>query len=134
MNTFESTKGSRSLYQIWIEPNQLGVKPRWDAKQFPKQPVTDKLNLLVAADDQAPLQIHQDATIHAGRLTAGTEIVHPLRHQAYVLVSAGSVLIDSQTVNSGDGAEITDQQSVTLTANSDAEVLVIDVPQQARTS
>jgi redox-sensitive bicupin YhaK (pirin superfamily) len=32
-----------NLYQIWIIPNKLGVKPRWDAKEFPKDPVKNSL-------------------------------------------------------------------------------------------
>ena len=35
------------LYQIWMFPNKKNVKPRWDAKEFPKEPVTDKLKALV---------------------------------------------------------------------------------------
>ena len=36
-----------NLYQIWMFPNKKNVKPRWDAKQFPKEPVEGKLKPLV---------------------------------------------------------------------------------------
>ena len=117
-----------NLYQIWIHPNKKGVKPRWDAKEFPKEPVTEKLNLLVSGDGNAPLSIHQNAEIYGGRLEKGTSIHHAIKSQAYVLASEGEVEINGKKLKKGDGAEITDLETITITALSDAEVLVIDVP------
>lgn len=117
-----------NLYQIWIEPREKGVKPRWDAKAFPKEPVKDKLNLLVSGDENAPLYIHQDAAIYAGRLNEGTEIKHPVHSAAYVLVSVGELEIDGNVLKKGDGAEISEAKTINLKAVRDAEVLVIDVP------
>lgn len=117
-----------NLYQIWIEPNKRGVKPRWDAREFPKEPVSDALVLLVSGDGKAPLQIHQDAYIYAGRLLKGTVIDHALHHQAYMLVSAGRVSVDTTPLKAGDGAEITSCDSVRIEAIDDCEILIIDVP------
>ena len=121
-----------SLYQIWIEPNKTGVEPRWDARQFPRGENKDELSLLVSGDGRAPLQIHQDATIHAGRISAGHQIQHSIRHQAYLLVSKGKLSLDGHTLEKGDGAEIRDYKTITLAAETEAEVLVIDVPERAR--
>ncbi len=117
-----------SLYQIWIEPNQLGVKPRWDAHSFPQSTTKDELTLLVSGKQDAPLFIYQDADIYAGKLTAGSLINHPLKHQAYLLVSAGEIKIDDLKASKGDGAQITGQSSVSIKATSEAEVLLLDVP------
>lgn len=119
-----------TMYQIWIEPNKMGVTPQWGAHMFPHDPVTSELMLLVSGDSSAPLSIQQDAKIFAGRLTQTTAINHPITHQAYVLVSQGEVSIDGHSAKQGDGIEITDQASVTIVADSDAEVLLIDVPKK----
>ena len=116
------------LYQIWIEPRQKGTTPRWDARQFPKEPVSDELHLLVSGDGTAPLTIDQDARIFAGRLKAGATITHPLARQAYLLVSEGRVEIDGHVLKQGDGAEITQAEAVTIHAPEAAEILVIEVP------
>lgn len=119
------------LYQIWIEPNKNGVKPVWDAAKFPKGEISDALPLLVSSfesSEAAPLRIHQDATIHGGRLKAGTIIDHPIRYQAYLLVSNGEVELDGTKVSAGDAAEIVDLDKVKVKANSNAEILIIDVP------
>ena len=121
-----------NLYQIWIEPNKTGVKPRWDARKFPTDETEGGLTLLVSGDGRAPLQIHQDATIHAGRINAGSRLEHSIKHQAYLLVSKGTVELDGHTLKQGDGAEIRDVASIKLVAETDADVLIIDVPEQAR--
>ncbi len=129
---FNQEPGLTRLYQIWIEPREDGVAPRWEAQAFPKEPVKGQLELLVSGYQEdagkGALYIHQDATIHGGKLTAGTEVNHPIRHQAYVLASSGSLRINGQELKQGDGAEITGDDTLHITALSDAEVLVIDVP------
>jgi redox-sensitive bicupin YhaK (pirin superfamily) len=85
------------LYQIWIEPNQQNVPPRWEAKQFPKIPVNDHLVLLASGmkehGNQNAALIHADAAIYGGKLKAGTEIAQTIKHQAYVLASEGEFLL-----------------------------------------
>ncbi len=125
-----------TLYQIWIEPRETGVKPRWEAMQFPKDAANDGLKLLVSgraedADTDA-LYIHQDAAIYGGRIPARGEITQDVKAQAYLLVSEGVVEIDGRELKKGDGAEITDTGTITIRATEDAEVVVIDVPVTAR--
>jgi redox-sensitive bicupin YhaK (pirin superfamily) len=118
-----------TLYQIWIYPNAKDVQPRWDAREFPKTPVKNALNLIVSGDkNDDVLFIHQDAKIYAGRLNAGTEITHKIKHRVYILVSDGQVEIDGKLLKKGDGAEIIAQAEMQIKAISDCEILVIDVP------
>ena len=117
-----------SLYQIWIEPNQKNVEPRWDTQSFPQQVNDSELTLLVSGEKDAPLFIHQDVKIYAGKLNNNTELNHPIKDQAYVLVSKGEIDIDGQAMHKGDGAQITEQDLINIKALSDAEILVIDVP------
>jgi redox-sensitive bicupin YhaK (pirin superfamily) len=119
-----------NIFQIWIEPNQMGVKPRWDSHEFPSVSTTDKLTLLVSGDGTAPLSIYQDAFIYAGNLTAGTSLTHPIKHQAYVLISDGTLELDGHLLQKGDGFEVKKRASIDLTAIDDTKVLVIDVSQQ----
>jgi redox-sensitive bicupin YhaK (pirin superfamily) len=121
-----------NLFQIWILPNQKGVPPRWEAREFPKTPVKDALVPLASgrAEDikAGALMIHQDATIYGGRLRAGQRLTHPLTHQAYMLVSEGEITLDGVRMKKGDGAEVTEQTHITIEAVMEAEILVLDVP------
>lgn len=120
-----------TLFQIWIHPRQRGVDPRWDQKEFPKKPVTADLNLLVsgrdADKDKDALLIHQDAAIYGGRLNPGTKITHPLKGPAYLVMSEGQVTVNGTPFNAGDGAEITNEPSLEIAAETDAELLVIEL-------
>jgi len=126
------------LYQIWIIPDKANVKPRWEAKQFP-QSSTDSLKLLVSGyeeDKGRALYIHQKARLYGGKLSKGSEIEHPIKHQAYVLASEGKFEIrdgeGKTTLNKGDAAEVTKRKSMKISAVSDCEVVMIDTPPMVR--
>lgn len=130
---FNKEKEDTNLYQIWIEPREEGVTPRWDSAKFPKTPVNDALPLLVSGrkedEGNGTLYIHADAVLHGGRLKKGASLTHNLHGIGYVLVSEGALTLDGKALKKGDGAEITDQDSITLEAiDGEAEVIVIDVP------
>ena len=121
-----------NLYQIWIHPREKGVKPRWEQRDFPKEPVRGALPLLVSGSREdaisGALYIHQDATIHGGRLAKGAKISHPVGEAAYLLVADGEVEVGGHRLGKGDGLSALDETGLAITALSDAEVLVIDVP------
>ena len=117
-----------SLYQIWIKPAHIGVAPRWETAEFPKTPVLNKLQLVVSGDGIAPLQMQQNALIFVGHLNKDTKIEHPIQGKAYLLISEGDVIVKDLPAHKGDGVAISDEVSMNITAMSDAEVLVIEVP------
>ena len=120
------------LFQIWITPHTKHLTPRWETAVFPKTFQKDALRLLVSgyAEDKAKgaIWINQYAAIYGGRIAKAAVLEHPIRHQAYILVSEGTVAIDGQVMQTGDGAEVREQKQVKIEAKEDAEVLVIDVP------
>lgn len=124
-----------TLYQIWIEPNELGVSPRWETQTFENTAEGTQLPLLVSGyeeDRGNALFIHQEARIFGGQIPSNMKVTVPIKQSAYVLASKGSINIltqdASQVMNSGDGAEVTNTKELTIFANKDAEVIVIDVP------
>jgi redox-sensitive bicupin YhaK (pirin superfamily) len=120
-----------TLYQIWIEPREKGVQPRWDARAFPKAPVKNALPLLVSGHqtdaEKGALYIHADAAIYGGKLEAGSKLSHPLRQNAYLLISEGEVKVNGHPFTKGDGAEVTDATEIHFEALTPAEILVIEV-------
>ncbi len=121
-----------NLYQIWIMPHTKNVKPRWEQRQFPKE-VGDSLSLLVSGEKkdaaQGALFIHQDATIHGGRLKKDAHVKHALKGAGYLLVSEGAVEVNGEKLIRGDGAIYTGEKQVKLSAIDESEVLIIDVPE-----
>lgn len=118
------------LYQIWIHPRTKNAKPRWESRQFPKE--AGALHLL-ASGLAAPtggnvLYIDADASIYGGTLRAGQEWRHALEGGAYLLVLEGEITLGGETLRKGDGVAITALPQLQLTANTDAELVLIDLP------
>ncbi|HVY13014.1 MAG TPA: pirin family protein [Alphaproteobacteria bacterium] len=126
---FSLPGGETTLFQIWIIPDEKGVQPRWEQAKFPKDFANDQLPLLVSGKKEAngALFIHSDAAIYGGKLRAGASLKQPVRRQAYVVMSRGTVTVNGVKLSEGDGAEVTDEKELVLQAQDDAELLVIDV-------
>ena len=128
---FADGKDNTILYQIWIEPREKNVAPRWKAAEFPKDTVKDALPLLVSGRPEhagkGALFIHQYASIYGGKIAANSSVSQPISDKAYLLVSAGEVAINGERLFPGDGAEIEHSSLLQLDAKSDSEVLVIDL-------
>ena len=117
-----------NIYQIWITPAKKGVSPRWNAAEFPKEPVTNTLQLLVSGSGDAPLKIYQNARIFAGRISEGGKIKHSILGKAYLLVAEGEVMANDLHAKKGDGIAISDEDSIFLQAKTEVELLIIEVP------
>jgi redox-sensitive bicupin YhaK (pirin superfamily) len=115
------------LLQIWIVPDRRGLVPRYDQQ---KVDVRGRLVPVVTPDGRdGSIVIHQDATMLAGKLEAGTHVTHQLApgRGAWVHVARGSVQVGDIGLEAGDGASIVDESEVSLVARTAAEVLVFDV-------
>jgi redox-sensitive bicupin YhaK (pirin superfamily) len=129
---YNRTKDPLILYQIWIETNKKDVEPRWESKKFPTKQAS-KLTLLVSGyseDKNKSLFINQEARIFGGKLEKSTVIEHDIKNQAYILASNGMFTLEDRsgsiTMNKGDGAEVTQSNSIILSALTDCEIIIID--------
>ena len=117
-----------NIYQIWIKPKSRDIEPKWGSAEFPTESTKDKLKLLVSGNDDAPLQIHQDARIYTGTFNDQTTLNHIIKGQAYLLVSKGDIKIDDIKASKGDGIAIKDENEITLECQPNTEIIVIEVP------
>ncbi len=125
-------KEDTKLYQIWIKPSQLNIIPHWETKNFPKKILDNELAVFVSGQTQHKnkdiLHIYQDAAIYGGRIKSGSKIIQTIKYQAYILASLGSFTINGMNMKQGDGAEVFGTKTLNISSDSDAEILVIDVP------
>lgn len=115
--------------QIWLAPDRAIAAPVYQQVTFDPADLKDQLRL-VAARERAPVGLESGARLFIGRLTEGAEVSLPLEagHGAWVQVAAGIVRLQGGELREGDGAAIEDEPEVRLTADTDAEVLVFDLP------
>jgi redox-sensitive bicupin YhaK (pirin superfamily) len=117
-----------TLFQIWIESDKPGVAPGWGAKPFPKDSRDGAFQLLASGDaDDGTLTIHADARILGATLKAGSEIAidaDPERH--LYLVPSGRVRVNGVEAGPRDGVAITGESRVTIEAEDEAELVLVD--------
>ncbi len=118
------------LFQIWIIPGKRGVTPGWGTRRFPKG--TD--GLVALADgrpgaDGTALPLHADAAVLAAKLAPGQSVTHIMApgRVAYLVPSAGSVTVNGTPVSTRDGATITAETQLTISASEAAEIVLVDV-------
>ena len=118
------------LYQIWMLPDRQGYKPVYDQKHFTDADKRGRLRLVVSPDGRdGSVEIRQDNELYATVLSPGESVEHALKpdRHAYVQVARGSVTLNGQPLDAGDGAAISAEKSLQLTGVNDAEVLLFDL-------
>lgn len=120
------------LLQIWILPNEKGAEPRYGQKRFSESEKLGKLRLVASPDGKdGSLAIRQDARLYASLLDQNQMVEFPLakgRH-AWVQVAHGSIVLNGQTLEQGDGAAISDETLLKFAGSEGrSEFLVFDLP------
>jgi len=123
------------FFQIWIIPNKENVKPRYDQIKLKAEDRKNKLQQIVSPNpDDEGMWIHQDAWFHLGSLDKDTELIYNLKKNGngvYVFVIEGEVTVNEQKLSRRDGLEITDTEQLNIKADSEAEILLMEVPMLA---
>ena len=121
---------SAHFLQIWILPEQKGLKPEYEQRAFPDNERRGRLRLIATPDgNSGSVSIHQDVKLYDALLVAGDEVTYQLdkdRH-AWIQVIKGMVTINGMTLGTGDGAAISNEVSLRIKATEDAEILLFDL-------
>lgn len=124
------------LFQIWIEPREKNIKPRYSQKSFEALETLNKIDLLVSGDDsEGVLHINQDAFISRLKLESGVVTEYALKvlnNGVYIFVIEGSIRIGGDFLSSRDAIGITDISSINLVGVTPAEILIFEVPMISR--
>ncbi|MGA2222247.1 MAG: pirin family protein [Verrucomicrobiia bacterium] len=116
--------------QIWILPERKSLKPGYEQKTFSAQDKRGQLRLLAARNGHnGTVTVHQDMALYAALLSAGEKVTHSLergRH-AWLQVTRGAVMLNGEKLNAGDGAAISEEQSLEIEAAAESEILLFDL-------
>lgn len=136
-----SKKEPLHLLQLWILPRTKGLAPRWEQQGFSREERLGKLLPVVSpgpsnsqGDGSAvipgTMQIDQDATIYLSALAAGQQVSHASAagRKAYLFVTDGQIEVNGSTVGAGDQARIANVPKLAITAQKDAEFILLDLP------
>lgn len=116
--------------QIWIVPNQRGLKPSY-TEWKPTPAMANAKDVVVISPDgrDGSAVIHQDAIVHRLRLGAGDSVAHTVQQGRglWLQLITGELRAGGETLRAGDGVSTEDAGTVTLTANQQVEALLFDL-------
>ncbi len=119
------------LLQIWIEPAERGVQPRYDQRHFPETERSGRLRPVATTDGhEGSLAIRQDAAIYAAVLAPNDGVSHALApgRGAWVQVATGAVRVNGLDLAEGDGLAVEDEAAIEITGRAArSEVLLFDL-------
>jgi quercetin 2,3-dioxygenase len=115
--------------QMWIMPAELGLEPGVEQKVFTEQDRTDRLLEAIGGDGGDAVLVHQDARVFISRLNQSVEVSHELGggRGVYLYVIDGDADVAGERMTTGDAAEISDEPSIPIRANTVTEVIAVDV-------
>jgi hypothetical protein len=115
--------------QIWIMPDKRNVTPKYDQKKFDFK--DNQLTLVVSQDGRdGSLDLNQNANVWLGKFSEETQLDIPLPKDQglYVFVIEGSAKTQDKELQKRDAEGIYDTDKVTITANANSYLLLMEVP------
>jgi redox-sensitive bicupin YhaK (pirin superfamily) len=130
----KETNASRSdwahIFRISLRPSQPGLDCAHEQKRFATAQRHNVLCVVASRDGRkGSLRILQDALICSTVLDPGHHLVHELfpERSAWLHVICGQATLNDLILTQGDGAGVTDERSVSCTAQESTELLLIDL-------
>ena len=121
--------------QIWIFPNSKNVDPRYDQVSIRELARKNSFYQILSpnASDQG-VWIHQDAWFSMGDFDKGQQAeyrLHDPSNGVYLFVLHGSCSVEGQKLNSRDGLGIWETSGVSVSADDNCRILLMEVPMSA---
>jgi redox-sensitive bicupin YhaK (pirin superfamily) len=117
--------------QIWILPEQQGLKPDYEQTTFANAERQNKPRLVGSRDGRnGSVTIHQDIDLYASLLDQDAQVTHRLCNgrKAWVQIARGTVQLNATRLAAGDGVAVAEEDAIALQGISPgAEVLLFDM-------
>jgi len=117
--------------QIWILPDRQNIAPGYEQKHFAAEDRRGQLRLVASGDGRdGAISIRQDARIYACLLAPGETVAHDYApgRRGWLQLTSGEVRVNGASLKAGDGAAIDAEATLRLTAATDSEFLLFDLP------
>ena len=120
-----------TIFQIWIIPTHRGGEPDWGAREFPKGDRAGSFIPLASgvADDGDALPLRTDARVLGATVKAGESVTYSPRQadrHLYLVPATGRIRVGDIEAKARDGVAITKEETLTVTALEDSELILVD--------
>ncbi len=119
------------LLQIWILPEERGLEPSYEEKNFSSEIKQGKLTLIGSQDGRDnSVTIHQDVNLYLGCLTQSDRFTYQIKDNRaiWLQVATGEVKLNERLLQAGDGAAITNETEIAIAGHGlDSKILLFDL-------
>jgi quercetin 2,3-dioxygenase len=116
--------------QIWILPSRTGLQPGYEQRSFDLEQKRGSWMLVASPDArEGALKVHQNAELSLALLAAGEELSYSPKpgRRAWLQVARGKVTLNGSDLEPGDGASVSEEETLTLKGIDHAEILLFDL-------
>jgi redox-sensitive bicupin YhaK (pirin superfamily) len=115
--------------QIWILPRRAGLPAGYEQKNFSADEKRGRFRLVASPDGaDGSVHIQQDARMYAALVDGQHPVTHALGgRKAWLHLARGSATVNGQPLAAGDGLAIEGEPSLSISSDSDGEVLLFDL-------
>lgn len=118
------------LLQIWVIPNIENTTPEYNNYDIRPLLKRNELALIISPNGHTPAHLLQDAWFSLGSFDAGHSVdyrLHKHNTGVYVFIIEGEATVAGKALSRRDGIGVWDTESVKIEANSEAQILAIEV-------
>lgn len=120
--------------QIWLFPNKRNVTPRYDQIALDESKMKNTFHQILSPNkDDEGVWIHQNAWFHLSDMDQGECLDYNFKKEGnglYAFVLEGDMTIEGQDLQARDGFGLWDTNKVSIKADSNARLLLMEVPMQ----
>ena len=120
--------------QIWVFPKSRNVEPNYSQITLDPAALDNQLDQIVSPDaNDRGVTVNQDTWFHLGNLNAGTALDYEIKktgNGVYAFVLDGDVTVAGQPLNQRDGFGVWDTDQISITADTNARLLLMEVPME----
>ena len=116
--------------QIWIIPDETGLKPGYEQRAFPLDKNRGRWTLVASKEGRdGSVTVHQDVDVWTACFAPGEQANFRLKsdRHAWLQATRGAVTLNGTPLSAGDGAAATHEESLDVKAVEDAEILLFDL-------
>ncbi|MBD0277478.1 MAG: pirin family protein [Flavisolibacter sp.] len=125
-------EGEVNFLQIWIQPKQQNIRPRYQWRHFPKEKRQNKLQTIVSSEEGLEhCWINQNTKMSLGLFDEGQRLSYsfnPVNKCLFVFVMNGTISISGTAVQQRDAIGIWDINAIDIHATTTTEFILIETP------
>lgn len=117
--------------QLWVIPEKMNIKPRYDQKTFRIEEQPNQWHTVVAPDADDALWINQDAYFSLMKTDQAADVQYSLKkpgHGVYFFMIEGGFRTHEMELSKRDAVGTYDTEQVNMNVAAGSYILAVEVP------